>query len=1131
MNCEELSEAILINTGGLEATNEIREYMLTKLEDFLEADPERFIQDCLELALDPSNSQHLETYLTVICGELKHKQIFYTEDHVATVFSLLAEASQEIFSNQRIYDNIKNNLSESIGFLTSKFLITAPEETDAIEFLFSLTQTEGINPSYGQIALQNLIISGKSLYNISEDRLLDAIQIESDFNSVLRLFCAVASLMDNEYMHTLFEQIVENITTNNAADAFAILSTFAETSATFFAPHLDNFTETVQNLINEGDSKVKLHGVFMISTIVEKMYTMFLASEEVSIRVINIFMNIIKEVPEDIPLSLNLDDNSTYSVALDRFINSVGNKLLQVDSIRKEFLSNVLVSIEESVEDLTAYFTVLSQLGGSTVFSTSVKEDDPEFIDCLLSLFGSIPEILSNEETPLRLRFHTLYLISEFYKSTVRREEFNESMATLLLNAESDNSYGIEIQMAAIDSLRIIYKEIYASQELKGVTQEIFDQQIAFISECDNEDILLKLIELITNCVVKLDNNHIIENLEELTELVIGLIEIDSVPITIRAISFFAEMISSISQDNITEPVANALLSIYSLVLELQSSDSALSPNDSIIIEKSYKKLLDFLPKEMREEHTASMMEGILPSLTEDPPLTEVSIYESMSMSSVKQIPSNNPSVRILIEKERIINYQETADTARLLISKSPELCLENYLETFEEILIHHFNADVFIDDICVSLLSIEQKFMQVMNSDQFMEFLPTFLEHIVFLFNSNVSVPASVNLFNCMSSLVVDVLERLDRLFTPFEKKLKTAFFVAENQDKKDQKLFKDATIEWSNEQSQSFMETLIENIVPLLVKHIESYQEFVDQKAQFFDADEIIDQIEGPVQTLFVTIVTAIDRIKYISKPIFRELYESKIADFVEANKNSQNENIKENMHRIQFQYFLSVEDSDFHAEKIEYLQSLLSHENSILIDPTVNYLKELVEQNAQILTPEHVSLYINFIEDNLNNGPVLQEGYEDAEACLIYAFALLIIAFIDTAITEDDVDNFVNCIACVNDSECIKVCSYAIIILMQRFPKFPILMDNDNYFTLLLMVYNYYNALRKKSPNMYSILLAMYCRMLTGFPDIYEFIIEEATDPENFPLLNRSYIDKFNQVFAKSREYVKNALKNAK
>lgn len=214
------------------------------------------------------------------------------------------------------------NLFCSIISICASFSYKISESTDIQMFLlFKLQENPELVP-YVAVTLNELFIAAGSTCGITLHDIL--LIISSDISNLtnIGLFFATASLApQEEILHESFTKIIASVQPNSISEFLKIVMNFAEKSASFFDPHLKDFTNYLCAIaLNKGLQIERIYAMMCMASIARGAPQMCqMSNSRFLFPVIHCLISIIAEITDDSNWGFDPNDIQPYVIAKDTF--------------------------------------------------------------------------------------------------------------------------------------------------------------------------------------------------------------------------------------------------------------------------------------------------------------------------------------------------------------------------------------------------------------------------------------------------------------------------------------------------------------------------------------------------------------------------------------------------------------------------------------------------------------------------------------------------------------------------------------------------------------------------------------------------------------------------------------------
>ncbi|OHS98961.1 hypothetical protein TRFO_34693 [Tritrichomonas foetus] len=474
----------------------------------------------------------------------RRDSLFLTPQVLNFLWPKLKEHYVEILSST-IFPPEGKDLFCSIIALCASLSYSLNRSTEIQLFLLTCLETHPTLVKYVALSLTELFIAADSTCGISFQNILTI--VNSDISSVTNaaLFFSIAALDPNEeVLHRAFEEILRAIQPQDISEFLKVVMNFAETSASFFGPHMPGFTEYLcQVALNRNLGIERNYAMMCMASIARGAPQMCQVSNEKFIfPVIQCIISVISEIDDDAPWEYDTNDTSSNVIAKDSFgiiAKACGNQTFYNFFI--DLMNQVLSKPDQPWQVVYAFITALADLDITTLSSFVITNDKNVRSDQMLPVVKISLQILpyiQNLNCHPRIRHATYEVITQLcrYIGPYYQTEAGQYVLPTLKDLIFKETHPITSK-SVIQCLTAFFSNV-TSKDLITDFDINFRELISMLSTAPND-----LKPLIARCLgfyAKAGNNQFTKYFPIMAEAMLNLVNDPNVMVRISAIEAFA---------------------------------------------------------------------------------------------------------------------------------------------------------------------------------------------------------------------------------------------------------------------------------------------------------------------------------------------------------------------------------------------------------------------------------------------------------------------------------------------------------------------------------------------------------------------------------------------------------------
>ena len=318
MNLENFQQILVAltspnNVERSEAENVITNFMQNNYFDYLEL---------LVIFMSNSDSALIRKQcVTYLFTAARRDSLFLTPEVFNFLWPKLKENYVNFLLSNVCSPEVKNIFCSIISIMAS-FDWKMTQSTEIQNFLMQSLELNPILAQYVASTLTELFMASKSLCGISMTNVLTIISLDISDVTNVALFFSIASIAPEEGMlHQAFEQIIVAIQPESLSDFLKSLMNFAESTASFFAPHLQNLTQYLMNIAyNKKLGMERNYAMMSMASIAKGASKMCKAAKnEFLFPATSCLIHVISEITDDANWVFDPNDTAPYTIAKESF--------------------------------------------------------------------------------------------------------------------------------------------------------------------------------------------------------------------------------------------------------------------------------------------------------------------------------------------------------------------------------------------------------------------------------------------------------------------------------------------------------------------------------------------------------------------------------------------------------------------------------------------------------------------------------------------------------------------------------------------------------------------------------------------------------------------------------------------
>jgi len=627
------------------------------------------LNELTEIALTSNNSHLVFNSIILIYQEAKRNQYFFEHDG----FSIFWEGYISLLHHIVYLDSSQENTKRvSFDVVTHAILYFAsrnPSDCSFSDFLVSLINEDSLYIPYATFCLKEVMLlyrssNGLPYAGFSLNTIIELLNYKTE--PLIRIGLYFGALSQNtkcEELKDYLFPLLNEITVNDLAECFYIISRFSEENASFFAFCLSDFINYVCNNIINGSDKIKMHGIYLLQSIANQEPEMCKTSKEYILPVISTLITVMGEITQNSSWEPDLNDTEPSTIAREAFEDI--SKAVNGDLFLEFFLGIIedeFSNPDASWQSIYSIFVAISNISAvalSNVLNDKEEEDNmprktpkPTPAEKIEPLVQPIITVLNEDNINPRVRYEAFNAIinicAHFYPM------FQDANANVFPKLRESVRVFDDINLAKV-SIRALTAFIKPLRDctIRKFYPELLYELIEDIQNYSCEETVPLFIECL-GVFLSIIGTDSRDKILEISEFFVQFLECDP-PIKISSIEAFANSIKKYSPNQISEELHPYIAHFFENAASSKYEAGRLGFCSSF--DATIRTLISKLGSQY-QQYSDEILSVVFQKLDSLPEVTLIRSYEPIeNLSACITLTGPSQEFRAVLEKSVVDDY------------------------------------------------------------------------------------------------------------------------------------------------------------------------------------------------------------------------------------------------------------------------------------------------------------------------------------------------------------------------------------------------------------------------------------------------------------------------------------------